>query len=108
MKIGPTEILVILIIISLVIGATRFLPARQRQAEPAKVRYLTPTEARDEEILRSRRSSGKLIGIVLVAIGALLIITAPSLIRYFFMSYIGGALIIVIGLASLFFMSRRS
>ena len=108
MKLGATEILVIMVIISLVVGATRFLPSKTRQVDKKPVRYISATEARDEEILRSRRNKGRLISFVLVVIGGLLIVTAPNLIKAFFMSYLTGALIIVIGLASLFFMSRRS
>jgi len=109
MKLGPTEILVIAIIIMVIIGFSRFLPVnRSRPTETKPTRAVTSVEARDAEILRNRHSKGKLISIILVAIGALLILTAPSLIKAFFMSYIGGSLIIIIGLASLFFMSRRS
>ena len=109
MKIGITEMLIVGVVIMLIIGASRFFPMRSRapvQEKPA--RQLTAVEARDEAILRSRRGKGKIVGIVLVVVGILLIVSAPQLIKYFFMSYIGGALIIVIGLASLFFMSRRS
>ena len=107
-KLGLTEIIVILVVISLVIGATRFLPRRSPPLEVKPSRKLTALEVRDQEILRNRRSGGKIAGAVLILIGVLLIVTAPSLIKAFFMSYIGGALIIVIGLASFFFLSRRS
>ena len=111
MRFGLTEMLLVGVVIMLIIGVSRFFPvnARQPQPEARPPRALTPTEARDEEILRKRRQSkGRFIPVVLVIIGVLLIVSAPSLIKYFFMSYIGGALIIIIGLASLFMMSRRS
>jgi multisubunit Na+/H+ antiporter MnhB subunit len=108
MKLGITEMLVIGLVIMLIIGASRFFPMRSRQPEARPVRQLTAVEARDEEILRKRNGKGKLVGVILVVLGVALIVTAPSLIKYFFMSWIGGALILIIGLASLFFMSRRS
>ncbi len=110
MKFGITEMLLVGVVIMLVIGASRFFPMKRAAPaeQPKPGRKLTAVEARDQEILRSRRGKGKYIGIALVVVGVLLIISAPQLIKYFFMSYIGGALIIVIGLASLFFMSRRS
>ncbi len=112
MRFSLTEMLMVGLVIMLVIGASRFIPMRARQPEArpeAKPRRrLTAVEARDEEILRGRRSRNKIIGIVMVIIGALLIVTAPSLIKAFMFSYVGGALIIIIGLASIFYLSRRS
>ena len=105
---GFTEILVIGVVIVVVIGATRFLPTRSPEPAEVSKRGLTPTEARDEEILRARRSRGKVFGVVLLFTGIAIILAAPNLIRAFFMSYIWGTLIIVVGLASLYFMSRRS
>jgi hypothetical protein len=111
-RFGLTEMLMVGLVIMLVIGASRFIPLKSRQPETKAVarpsRRLSAVEARDQEILRRRNSRNKILGIVLIIIGALLIITAPSLIKAFFLSYAGGAVIIIIGLASLFYMSRRS
>ncbi len=111
MRLGATELLMVVIVIMIVIGATRFIPVKSRQPEPPArpSRPLTAVEARDEEILAARRRSKiKFLPIVMVIIGILLIVSAQSFIKYFFMSYIGGALIILLGLASLYLMSRRS
>jgi len=109
MKLGLTEMLVIGIVIMIIISATRFFPMKSRQPEPAPARQHTAVEARDEEILRRRRAGkGKYVGFALVIVGVLLIAGAPALIKYVLFSYVGGALIIVAGLLSLFFMLRRS
>lgn len=109
MRFGLTEMLLVGVVIMLIIGISRFFPTRAPEPQTRPVRTLTPAEAHDEEILRRRRQSkGKLIPVFLVLIGIAVVLSAPSLLKYFFMSYIGGALIIVIGLASLFLMSRRS
>lgn len=107
MKLGIIEIILIGVVI-IVVVSTRFLPARSRPPLEADQRQLTHVEAQDEIILRSRRSRGKIFGIVLVVIGILLVMAAPNLIRAFFMSYLWGTLIIIAGLASLYFLSRRS
>jgi len=108
MKLGITEILLIGLVIVIVISASRFLPARTRPNTEASHKQLTTIEAQDEMILRARRSKGKIMGYVLVIIGVILVMAAPNLIRAFFMSYLWGTLIIIAGLASLFFLSRRS
>jgi hypothetical protein len=111
MRFGATEMLMVVIVIMIIVGATRFFPLKSRQPEPTPgpARPLTAVEARDEEILRNRRRSKiKFLPFVLVIIGILLILSAQSFIKYFFMSYVGGALIILVGLASLFLLSRRS
>jgi hypothetical protein len=111
MRLGITEMLMVGVVIMLIIGLSRFFPMKSRQpALPAKPsRPLTPTEARDEEILaRRRQSKVKFFPVVIVILGVLIVLGAPSLLKYFFMSYIGGGLIIIIGLASLFMISRRS
>ena len=106
MKLGISEILVIGIVIAIV-GATHLRSQRLRQPVEAGQKQLTSVEARDLAIVRARRSKGKTIGIMLIIIGVVLIATAPNLIKAFFMSYLGGALVIVIGLSLFYFMSRR-
>ncbi len=108
MRLGLTEIILIGLVIFIIVITTRMRTPSSRQPANTSQRQLTATEARDEEILRSRRSRGKIFGIVLIVIGVLLIVAAPNLIKAFFMSYLWGGLIIVAGLASLYFMSRRS
>lgn len=107
MKLGINELLLIGLVITVIVVVTRFMPARSRQQAEASSRQLTAVEARDEAIVHSRRSRGKLFGIMMVVAGILLVTTAPNLIKAFFMSYIGGAIIIVAGLALLYFVSRR-
>jgi hypothetical protein len=111
MRFGFTEMLMVGVVIMLIIGLSRFFPMKSRRSGlPTKPsRPLTPTEARDEEILaRRRQSKVKFVPVVMVILGILIILGAPSLLKYFFMSYVGGGLIILIGLASLFMISRRS
>ena len=111
MKIGIPEIIIIGLVMIVIPYVMRSRPATSRhhtKEEEEKQGQLTAVEARDAAILRSRRSGGKIFGIVLIVAGVLLIVTAPSLIKAFFASYIGGTVIIVIGLALLYFLSRRS
>ena len=106
MELGLSEILIIAVVVIILISITRF-SVRRPAEKTVSTRLLTATEARDAAIIAGRRSKGKIIGIVMTIIGILLITTAPSLIKAFFMSYLGGAFIIIIGL-SFFFLSRRS
>jgi|GEM_PF-2891644 len=123
MKLGPIEIILVVLVIVIIAIATRMRSPNSRQAAETNRKQIiitkaqadatnqkqpTVTEANDEEILRSRFSRGKIFGIVMIIIGALLIVAAPNLIKAFFMSYLWGGLIIIAGIASLYFMSRRS
>jgi hypothetical protein len=108
MKFGFSEILIVGIITVLVLASARFFAAKNPPGPPAvPTRKLTATEARDEEILRNRHSSGKWISIVLVVVGVLLILGAPGLIKAFFFSYIGGFIAIALGIFLFLFLARR-
>ena len=109
MKLGFTELFVVLFIIGAIIAVSVFFPSgrKQQNQELIEREPRNAEEARDQKILRGRRSGFKISGIVLVILGIILVITAPSLLKYFFMSYIGGGIIILLGLAAFFF-SRRS
>ena len=109
MRFGFLEMFIVLLIIGGLIAISVFFPSGQKKAVEQQLARAprNATEARDQKILRGRRSGFKISGIVMMIIGVILIITAPSLLKYFFMSYIGGGLIILLGLAAFFF-SRRS
>lgn len=108
MEFGFSELLLVLSVVVIIILVSVFLPARGGSVrERDASRTLSATEARDQEILRRRHSGFKVSGIVLIALGILLVLSAPSLIKAFFMSYIGGAIIVLAGLAFLF-LARRS
>jgi len=109
MRFGISEIFVVLLIIGALIAVSVFFPSGQKTAVEEQLSRppRNKTEARDQRILRSRRSGFKISGVIMMIIGVILIITAPNLLKYFFMSYIGGGLIILLGLAAFFF-SRRS
>jgi len=109
MKLGFTEIFVVLLIIGIIIAVSAFFPSgrKKQNQELIEREPRNAEEARDQRILRGRRSGLKISGIVMFILGIVLIVSAPSLLRYFFMSYIGGGIIILLGLAAFFF-SRRS
>ena len=108
MKLGIPEIFFIGLVIVIVIGTARSLPTRSRPPAKASQGQLTAVETRDDMIVRTRRSRGKILSIVLVIVGVLLVMAAPNLIKAFFMSYLWGTIIIIAGIASLYFLSRRS
>jgi len=95
-------------VVAIAIFATRFRPVGSAPPAETNQGRLTAIEARDEAIIRTRRFRGKALSIILIILGVLLIVAAPSLIRAFFMSYIGGGIIIITGLALLYFLSRHS
>jgi Na+/H+ antiporter NhaD/arsenite permease-like protein len=109
MKLGFTEFFVVLLIIGIIIAVSVFFPSgrKKQNQELIEREPRNAEEARDQKILRGRRSGFKISGVVMVILGIILIVSAPSLLRYFFMSYIGGGIIILLGLAAFFF-SRRS
>ncbi len=109
MKLGFTEFFVVLLVIGIIVAISVFFPSghKQQNKELLEREPVNAEEARDQRILRSRRSGFKISGIVMVILGIVLIISAPGLLRYFFMSYIGGGIIILLGLAA-FLLSRRS
>jgi len=109
MKLGLTEIFLIILIIGVISIASAFSPSRTKK-EHAGLPAREPrneVEARDQEILRKRRSGFNIASLVMVILGLLLILGAPSLIKAVIWSYTGGAAVIIIGLI-IFFITRRS
>ena len=107
MRLSFTEILIVGLVITVVVTIARFMPAKSRQQAAAASKQLTSTEAKDAEILQKRHFRGKALSVVLIFAGIFLVMTAPNLLKMFFMSYVWGALIIIAGLALLYFMWRR-
>jgi hypothetical protein len=109
MKFGLFEMLMVVVVIGLIIAVSVFFPAGSKKENEALLarKPRNAVEARDQEILRKRRSGFKFSGTVFIIIGILLILGAPGLIKAVVWSYLGGAVIILLGLAA-FFISKRS
>jgi competence protein ComGC len=109
MKLGFSEIFLVILIIGVILIASVFSPSRAKK-EREELLSREPrneVEARDQDILRKRRSGFNIASLVMVILGLLLILGAPGLIKAVIWSYAGGAAVIIIGLI-IFFITRRS
>ncbi len=109
MRFGLSEMFLVMLVIGIIIAVSIFFPsgAKKEKEELLARKPRNAIEARDQEILRKRRSRFNLSSLALVIVGILLIMSAPGLIKAVIWSYVGGAAVIIIGLA-VFFISRRS
>jgi hypothetical protein len=109
MKFGLTEMLMVVVVVGIIIAVSVFFPAGGKKENEALLarKPRNAVEARDQQILRKRRSGFKLSGTIFIVIGILLILGAPGLIKAVVWSYLGGAIVIILGLA-VFFISKRS
>lgn len=109
MKLGFSEIFLVILIIGVIVVASAFSPSRAKKEheELLSQKPRNEVEARDQDILRKRRSGFNIASLVMVILGLLLILGAPSLIKAVIWSYTGGAAVIIIGLI-IFFITRRS
>jgi hypothetical protein len=107
MRIGFSELITIGAIVVLLIGATRVFSGRNNtEPAPSKTK-LTPTEARDQAILKARRNGFKNWGLVILALGVIFFLSSFGVFNYFFIWLRWGAVLIVLGIV-LLFLPRRS
>jgi hypothetical protein len=113
MKLGPLEIIVILIIAGAILLAFRGMPSRKLAAPPlpppppARVRRPTAAEAEEESIKASRQKRMRVLGGVFVVIGIVLLAYTFKALDIIFMMSTGAGLIIILGIVILLLSVRR-
>ncbi|RJO62696.1 MAG: hypothetical protein C4542_02380 [Dehalococcoidia bacterium] len=114
MKLGPLEIIVILIIVGVILLVFRGMPGRKAVAPPPpappppiRVRRPTATEIEEECIKASRRNRLRWLGGAFVVIGIILLAGTFKAFNFIFMMSTGAGLIILLGIVVLFLSARR-
>jgi hypothetical protein len=112
MKLGPLEIIVILIIAGVILLVFRGMPARRAAPPPPppptpRVRRPTTTEIEEERIKASRQKQLRWLGGAFVVIGIILLAGTFKAFNFIFMMSTGAGLIILLGIVVLFLSARR-
>jgi len=112
MKLGPLEIIVILIIAGAILLVFRGMPARRTVVPPpppppVRVRRPTAAEVEEERIKASRQKRMRWLGGVFVVIGILLLAYTFKALDIIIMMSTGAGLIILLGIVILFLSARR-
>jgi len=108
MKLGFSEIILILIVIGVILLVFRGMPAPSTAAPPPP-RVRRPSEAEIEEahIKSSRKKRMRILGGVFIAIGLFVLAGTFKAFDYIFMMSAGAGLVIVLGIIVLFLSARR-
>ena len=113
MKLGPLEIIVILIIVGVILLVFRGMPGRKTVAPPPppppppRVRRPTAAEIEEERIKASRQKRLRWLGGAFVVIGIILLAGTFKAFNLVFMMSTGAGLIILLGIVVLFLSARR-
>jgi hypothetical protein len=112
MKLGPLEIIVILIIAGAILLVFRGMPARRAVAPPpppppVRIRRPTAAEIEEERIKASRQKRMRVLGGVFIVIGLFVLAGTFKVFDYLFMMSTGAGLIILLGIVILFLSTRR-
>ena len=108
MKLGLSELLLILIVIGIILFVFRGMPTpRKATPPPVRVRQLTAAEFEEERIKSSRRSRLRILGGVFVIIGLFVLGSTFKVFDYLFMISAGAGLIVLAGIVVLFLSFRR-
>ena len=114
MKLGPLEIIVILIIIGVFLIVFRGMPAIRRAQQPPpppppslKVRRPTAAELEEERIKTNRRNRLRWLGGAFIIIGLVVLGSTLQIFDAMFMMLTGSGLIILLGIVILFLSARR-
>jgi hypothetical protein len=108
MKLGLSEVVLILIVIGIILLVIRGSPTPRRTAPPAaRVRRPTAAEIEEERIKSSRRSRLRALGGGLLVVGALILASIFRVFDILFMWYAGAALIMLAGIFVLYLSFRR-
>lgn len=109
---GIGEILLIIIVVAIVIMGVKIFgtpPAKKRRRV---VEYEDEdedeAEAEDKKILKSRRSRrAQILGIAVILVGAIVMISTFSMVKWFFWGPIGAIALMVVGIITIFIARRR-
>ena len=110
---GIGEIILIIIIAAIVILGVKIFgtpPARKRRrvVEYEDEAEEDETEAEDSKIVKTRRSRRtQILGIVLILVGAIVMISTFTMVKWFFWGPIGAIALIVIGIITILIARRR-
>jgi hypothetical protein len=113
MKLGPLEIVVILIIVGVFLIVFRGMPRKKVTTAyapppaPPRARRPTAEELEEERIKTSRRNRLRWLGGVFVFLGVFLLAAAFKGFSYIVMMSTGAGLILVLGIIVLFLSVRR-
>ncbi len=110
MKLGPMEIIVILIIVGVILLVFRGMPTRKNVAPPpppVRVRRPTAAEVEEARIQTNRRLRLRAFGGSLVVIGLIVLAGSFKMFNVLLLWYSGAALVIVAGIAILFLSARH-
>ncbi len=112
MKLGPLEIIVILIIVGVILVVFRGMPARRTvepppPPPPVRIKRPTAAEIEEERIKASRQKRMRVLGGVFIVIGLFVLAAAFKGFSYLFMMSTGAGLIILLGIVVLFLSARR-
>jgi hypothetical protein len=113
MKLGPLEIILILIIVGVILLVFRGMPGRKTVAPPPppppppRVRRPTAAELEEERIKASRQKRLRWLGGAFVFIGIFVLAAAFKGFSYLVMMSTGAGLVILLGIIVLFLSARR-
>jgi len=113
MKLGPFEIIVILIIAGAILLVFRGMPSRKPAAPPpsppppARVRRPSAAEVEEARIIGSRQNRLRWLGGVFVVVGIVLLAYTFKALDIIFMMSTGAGLIILLGIVILVLSVRR-
>jgi hypothetical protein len=108
MKLGLSEVVLILIVIGVILLVIRGSPTPRRATPPnVRVRRPTAAEIEEERIKSSRRSRLRALGGGLLVVGALILASIFRVFDILFMWYAGAALIMLAGIFVLYLSFRR-
>jgi hypothetical protein len=108
MKLGLSEVVLILIVMGVILMVIRGSPTPRRTAPPAaRVRRPTVAEIEEERIKTSRRARLRVLGGGLLLVGVLLLASVFKIFDVLFMWYAGSALIMLAGIFVLYLSFRR-
>lgn len=112
MKLGPLEIILILIIVGVILLVFRGMPGRRAAVPlppppPPRVRRPTATEIEEERIKTNRRNRLRWLGGAFIIIGLVVLGSTLQIFDAMFMMLTGSSLIILLGIIVLFLSARR-
>ncbi|MCJ7768991.1 MAG: hypothetical protein MUO92_00735 [Dehalococcoidales bacterium] len=109
---GIGEILLIIIVVAIVIMGVKIFgtpPAKKgRRVVEYEDEDEDEAEAGDKIILKSRRSRrAQILGITVILVGAIVMISTFSMVKWFFWGPIGAIALMVVGIITIFIARRR-
>jgi hypothetical protein len=107
MKLGFSDVLLIVIIMGVVLVIFRGLPPREAPPAPVKVRRLTADQIEDERILYNRQKHLRMLGGAFVGVGLIVLAGAFKLFDILISWYTFAGLIILVGIVVIFLSARR-